>query len=101
MRSIVIRQSMFVVALLFFTGCYGTSFRPVESRVDKNWGVAYEAAKHNQILNPKAQKNQAPVVGLDGQAAERNMDAYRNSFGEDDSKSSVNITIPTITGTGE
>jgi hypothetical protein len=92
---------MFIAALLFFSGCYGNPFMPKESKVDQNWGVAFEAAKHNQILNPKAQKNQAPVAGLDGQAAERNMDAYRNSFGEDDSESSVNITIPTITGTGE
>jgi hypothetical protein len=100
MRSMVTLQILIFAALLFSTGC-GKLFTLEESRVDKKWGVAYEAAKHNQILNPNAQKNQAPVVGLDGQAAERNMDAYRKSFGEDDSKSSVNITIPTITGTGE
>ena len=101
MRSIFILQGLLVVALLFFTGCYENTFIPVESKLDKNWGDAYEAAKQNQILNPNAQKSEAPVVGLDGEAAKENMDAYRKSFGKDDSGSTINIAIPTVTGTGE
>ena len=42
-----------------------------ESQVDKNWGRSFEAAKYNQTLNPEAEKNLAPVEGLEGPAAER------------------------------
>ena len=49
-------------------------------------GVAFQAAKSNQILNPDAGKEPEPVQGLDGQAAESAMDAYRGSFGRTPSK---------------
>jgi hypothetical protein len=98
MRSKLILPCIFVAALLVLTGCYGNPFTPEESRLDKNWGVAYEAAKHNQILNPNAQKNQTPVTGLDGEAADRNMDAYRKSFDKDESEPTVNFNTPIMTG---
>jgi type IV pilus biogenesis protein CpaD/CtpE len=47
---------------------------------ESNMGAAYEAAKSNQILNPEAGKEPEPVQGLDGEAAEAAMDAYRQSF---------------------
>ena len=98
MRSIVTLLCAFVAALLFFTGCQGKLFTPVESKLDKNWGRAFEAAKHNQTLNPKAQENEAPVVGLDGEAAEINMDVYRDSFekAEPEPKNTFSIKNMTV-----
>jgi hypothetical protein len=89
--------SAFIVALLFFAGCQSKTFTPVESKLDKNWGKAFEAAKRNQTLNPKAQENEDPVVGLDGEAAEINMEMYRNSFEKDDPEPKTNFTIENMT----
>ena len=59
--------------------------------LDQNWGKSYETAKYNQILNPEASKNLDPVLGLDGQAAESNVEKYRDSFKETSRHETVNI----------
>lgn len=53
-----------------------------DSMLEKNWGRAYETAKYNQILNHEAGKNTADVEGLDGDAAERNMQTYKRGGGQ-------------------
>ena len=56
---------------------------PEAQRIDylnMNFGNSYEAAINNQILNPDAEKDLEPVVGLDGQAAEYTVDRYKKSF---------------------
>jgi hypothetical protein len=55
--------------LAFFTGCSSSGPVYEETLLDKNWGRSVESAKYNQILNPDAGKNLAPVEGLDGKAA--------------------------------
>lgn len=62
-----------------------------ESMSEKNWGRSYETAKYNQILNPDASKNLEPVVDLDGQAADNNVEKYRDSFKEKGSRETVNV----------
>jgi hypothetical protein len=65
--------------MIGFVGCYkGNTVNPLqqESLLDQNWGRSFEAAKHNQTLNPDADKNLAPVEGIDGPAAERIMREY-------------------------
>ena len=64
-----------------FTGCQGTTISTqTESMLDENWGTAFESAKYNQILNPEAGKNNTPVEGIDGEAAEKNIEKYKKSF---------------------
>jgi len=68
-----------IIVLMAFLGC--SQNRNVfmgESQLDKNWGRAYETAKHNQIINHDAGKNTDPVEGLDGDASESNMKAYKS-----------------------
>ena len=60
--------------LLMFTGCQGTP------TLNKNWGAAVESSKYNQILNPEAGKNTAPVEYMNGQVAEKNIEKYKKSF---------------------
>ena len=60
-------------------GNFSNPLGPEESQLDKNWGRSFEAAKHNQILNPEAEKNLKPVEGLQGPVAERIMDGYTKS----------------------
>ena len=62
-----------ITALSILSGCAPT-------RLERNWGVSYEAQKENQIENPDAEMNLEPVEGLDGQAAVHTMDNYRKGF---------------------
>lgn len=64
--------------------------------LDKNWGRSYETAKFNQIVNPEADKNLDPVVGLDAVAAEKNMKKYRKSFEKETERPVYNISIGSI-----
>ena len=74
--------------LAFIIGCNQTQ---KETRLDKNWGRSHETAKFNQILNPDASKNLKPAADLDGQAANNNVEKYRDSFKEKGSQETVNI----------
>ena len=74
--------------VIFFAGC---SQMQKETLSDKNWGRSYEAAKYNQVLNPDAAKNLNPVDGLDGQAANNDVEKYRDSFKGKRSRETINI----------
>ena len=74
--------------VIFFVGC---SQMQKETLLDKNWGRSYETAKYNQILNPDASKNLKPAADLDGQAANNNVEKYRDSFKEKGSQETTNI----------
>ncbi len=45
-----------------------------------NTGIAYGMAKQNQMLNPDAEGNLEPVVGMEGNIAETAMEFYRKGF---------------------
>ena len=59
---------------LFFT----VSCAP--SRLEMDYGTSYKLMHVNQVLNADAEKNLSPVVGLDGQAAQRLMETYSQGF---------------------
>ena len=82
----------FSVTLLLFAGC-------THSTLDENWGSSYEAAKVNQIANPEASENLDPVVGLDGQLAEQNMESYRQGC-EGEKSTTYNLRLGGIEGIG-
>ncbi len=81
-----------IFAGLLFVSC-GTRTTPLqrESMLEKNWGRSYETAKYNQIINPDADKNLEPILGLDGQAADYNVGKYKDGFKETESAEVVNI----------
>lgn len=66
-----------IAALSIFSGCRGTFAPQSETMLEKNWGRSFETAKYNQIVNPEAGKNLDPVLGVDGQVAERIIEKYR------------------------
>ena len=66
-----------IVALVMFPSCGGKPLVQKDTMLERNWGRSYESAKYNQMLNPEAGKNLEPVVGTDGQTAERNIEKYR------------------------
>jgi hypothetical protein len=45
-----------------------------------DYGVSHKLSKYNQILNPDAEKNLAPVEGMDGKAAHAAVEKYRKDF---------------------
>ena len=61
------------VATLLMTGC-------APSRLELDYGTSQELVKMNQIIDPQAGHNPAPVQGVDGGAAKHAHDGYRDSF---------------------
>jgi hypothetical protein len=78
--------------LVIIAGCSspGNPFQE-ETLVDKNWGRSYETAKYNQIINPDAGKNPAPVEGLSGNPADYSIEKYEKSFKEKTKQENVTI----------
>jgi hypothetical protein len=62
-----------IVCAVWLSGC-------ASSRLEMDYGTSNKLSKMNQILNPDAEKNLAPVEGLDGQAAQAAVDKYKKSF---------------------
>jgi hypothetical protein len=81
-----------ILAALLFSAC-GTRSNLFQRdfMLEKNWGRSYETAKYNQILNPDAGKNLDPVIGLDGQASDFNMEKYKSGFKETEGAEVTNI----------
>jgi len=91
------RWLMLVVLMVFlttFSACAGTQSAQRNSLLNSNWGRSFETQRYNQILNPEAGKDLAPVTGLDGQVAEKNMERYRG--GGTNKKTMPQIGILTI-----
>ena len=65
------------LAGLILLVCSGCS-RP--TTLGANTGVAYGMAKQNQMLNPDAEGNLEPVVGMEGNVAKTAMELYRTGF---------------------
>jgi hypothetical protein len=63
-------------AFLMAAGCAQTK----NSALYRNWGYAYEIARHDQISDSKAGKNAEAVTGMDGQIAQKSYTLYRNGF---------------------
>jgi hypothetical protein len=63
-----------------------------ESRVAMDYGTSYQLQKYNQTLNPEAEKNLAPVTGMNGQAAQNASDKYQKGF-EKETQTSTSYQI--------
>ena len=85
--SIIIACS---ITLLLFTGC------TTQSTLDTHWGSSFQESKINQTANPEASKNLDPVVGLDGQFAEGNMQSYRQGCDGTGTATDVNLNLGSI-----
>ena len=72
-KSLIIIGITAVVSMV--SACSGT-----ETLSQQIWGKSYETAVYNQMVNPDADKTLNPVDSLDGQAAENNLQRYRDGF---------------------
>lgn len=91
-----------IAALVIFPACAANNKGSLEmqSKLEKNWGRSYESAKYNQILNPEAGRTADPVTGIDGEAAEKNVQKYRKSFEKEPPQGS-SMGLDTIKGIGQ
>ena len=80
-----------VAIMLVMLSCSGTTPSHKETLLERNWGRSYETANYVQLLNPDAEKNLDPVLGLDGTASEYNVGKYKTSFKKAEPKEIVNI----------
>jgi hypothetical protein len=83
-----------IIALAISLGCAGKQDQ-TETMLDTHWGSSFESAKYNQLLNPDAGKNLDPVVGLDGEAAGKTMERYKEGY---KAKSSTSVNLGIIGG---
>ena len=90
-----------IAALSISSGCGGTRAAQKGTMLDKNWGKSFEAAKFNQILNPQASRNLNPVIGLDGQAAEKILQRYQGGFEAGPSTKDYNLNLGNIDSIGQ
>ena len=77
-----------IVAAFSFT--FGCAWQ--ESRVAMDYGTSFQLQKYNQTLNPEAEKNKAPVTGMDGRAAQGAVDKYEKGF-EKETQTSTSYQI--------
>jgi hypothetical protein len=70
-----------IVVMLLSFGCGRGFIEPTP--LDRHWGESFERAKISQQLDPDASQNLEPVTGLDGQAAEGDMQKYREAHTKD------------------
>ena len=62
--------------VLFVAGCI-----TVPSKLEADYGHSYTLAKSSQIVSfPEEDKRLKPVEGLDGLAAQKNLERYRQTF---------------------
>lgn len=66
----IVISAIFIATVAGLFGCAETATGR-QSRLDRNWGRAFESALYSQILNPEAGKNLEPVEGIEGPVAER------------------------------
>jgi len=62
-----------LLMLVLILGCGPT-------RLEMDYGTSYQLQKHSQTLNPQAEKNKNPVVGLNGKAAQNAVEKYQKGF---------------------
>ena len=72
MRNVMLLIAI-IAAISFVFGC-------AESRVAMDYGTSHQLQKYNQTLNPEAEKNVAPVTGMDGRAAQGAVEKYEKGF---------------------
>jgi hypothetical protein len=67
-----------IVSLSFAAGSLISCAAP--TRVEMDYGTSYKLQKFNQTANPDAEKNLAPVQGLDSRASAGAVEKYQKEF---------------------
>ena len=66
------------------------------TRVEMDYGTSYKLQKFNQTANPEAEKNLAPVQGLDSQASTGAVNKYHKEFEKQEKAPSYIFNMGTL-----
>ncbi len=94
----MVRRWLFIfggTGLLFFLMSCATA-----SRLETDFGNSVRLSKTNQIYSPEGEKNVEPVYGLDGKAADANVEKYQKDFEKSPAPVPSTLTIG-ISGSGK
>ena len=72
-------KSLIIVGIIAAVSLVSACSGP-ETLLQQNWGKSYETAVYSQTLNPDADQTLKSVDDLSGEAAENNMQKYRDDF---------------------
>jgi hypothetical protein len=82
-----------VISLSFTAGLLISCAAP--TRVETDYGTSYKLQKFNQTANPAAEKNLAPVQGLDSRASAGAVEKYHKEFEKQDKAPQVIFNLGT------
>ena len=85
-RCLILIGIMSIMSVVL--SCSGTQ---EQSLLERNWGRSFESINYMQMVDPEAGKNLDPVLGLDGNASDHNVDKYQKSFKSTEQKESTTI----------
>lgn len=88
-RCLILIAIITVMAVVL--SCSGTTPSPEKSLLERNWGRSLESMRYMQMVDPEAGKNLDPVLGLDGNASNHNVDKYQKSFKDTEQTQSTTI----------
>jgi len=80
-----------IIVMAVVLSCSGTTPVSENSLLERNWGRSFESMRYMQMVDPEAGKNLDPVLGLDGNASNHNIDKYQKSFQETEQTESTTI----------
>ena len=73
MKNRILVAGLTIIALAL-SGCAS------KGRVERDYGTSYRLSVYNQVLNPEAEKNLAPVEGMDGKTAAAAVERYEKGY---------------------
>jgi hypothetical protein len=91
------RKTIAIIVSLSFAAVLLISCATQPTRVETDYGTSYKLQKFNQTANPDAEKNLAPVQGLDNEASVNTVKKYHKEF-EKQEKAPTSITNIGTTG---
>lgn len=91
------RKTIAIIASLSFTAGLLISCATQPTRVEMDYGTSYKLQKFNQTANPDAEKNLAPVQGLDSEASASTVKKYHKEFEKQEKAPSYTSGMGTLT----
>lgn len=80
-----------ITVMAVVLSCSGTTPASENSLLERNWGKSFESMRYMQMVDPEAERNRDPVLGLDGNASNHNVEKYQQSFQETEQTESTTI----------
>jgi hypothetical protein len=74
------KNSFAIIGLIAMVFVLGSCVTSGSSRVQDDFGNSFRQARASQRLNPDAAKNNEPVTGFNGRAAQAVVDTYQKDF---------------------